>query len=154
MRFKIDQDPAAVERGVGSIHADKGGKTFDVGILEDCAGQQLLAFRHRRVGNGLRRLGDCLNDAGILKRKEPLGNDDVEHAGQDEGAERDHKDEGLAVEHPVEHAGVDFDEPVECFAAVALKRVLSGPGFRPEQLGTGHRYQRQGNHRRDENGYR
>src|ERR1700746_1440453 len=78
MRFEVDEDAAAVQRRVGSVHADKGRKAFDVGILQDGAGELLLALGHRGIRDGLRRFRDRLDDAGILQRKESLGDDDIE----------------------------------------------------------------------------
>ena len=44
-------------------------------------------------------LGDALDDAGVLDRKEPLGDRRIEIAGQEEGAERDEERDPLMVEH-------------------------------------------------------
>ena len=44
--------------------------------------QRLLALRHGRVGNVLRRFGDADDHAGVLLRKEPLGDDHIEISGE------------------------------------------------------------------------
>ena len=130
----------------------KDDRTLDVGVLQDRAGELLLALSHGGIGHALRRLGDRLNDTGILEREEPLRNDDVEQTGQEERGKRNQEDEGLAVQHPVEHAAIYFDDPVERPMAVALKRVLVGLGSRLEQLGAGHRHQRERNDGRYQDG--
>ena len=55
-----------------------GGQADDVGVLEDHRGQRLLAARHRGEGHRLRRLGDGLDETGVLHREEALGDEDVE----------------------------------------------------------------------------
>ncbi len=64
MRLEVDQDAAAVERGVGAVDADEGGEAVDIGVLQDDAGELLLPLRHRGIGDRLRRFGDRLDHAG------------------------------------------------------------------------------------------
>ena len=71
--LEVDQQAAAVERRVGAVDADEGGQAVDVGILEDGGGQRLLPLRHGGVGDALRRLGNALDEAGVLDREEALG---------------------------------------------------------------------------------
>src|SRR6202022_3968278 len=102
---------------------DERRKALDLGIPENDASELLLALCHRRVGDRLGRLGNRLNDAGILERKEALGDDDVEQGGKAESRKRYQEYQGLAIQHPIEHMRVDRDGPVESCAAKALKRI-------------------------------
>ena len=61
---QVDLDAAAVERHVGAVDADKGGDAFDVGILEDDAGELLLAGGHGAEGDGL--------GASVMPRRTPV----------------------------------------------------------------------------------
>ena len=54
----------------------------------------LLALGHGVEGDDLRRLGDGLDQAGVLHREEALGDHDVEHDGQHDGADRDSRVSG------------------------------------------------------------
>src|SRR5712692_2283551 len=65
-RFQVDLDPAAVGRGIRSVHPDEGREALDSGVLQQDFRQRLLALRHRREGDRLRRLGDSQDDAGVL----------------------------------------------------------------------------------------
>ncbi len=49
---------------------------------------------------------------------------------------------------------IDIDDLVEAFAAVTLEGVLACLGFRLEQLGAGHRHQRQRHHGRNQDRHR
>ena len=61
-----------------AVDADERGQADDVRVLEDHRGHRRLAARHLGEGHRLRRLGDGLDDAGVLHREESLGNEDVE----------------------------------------------------------------------------
>ena len=53
-------------------------QALDVGIVQDGVGERALALAHRLEGNALRRLGDGLDQAGVLDREEALGDHDIE----------------------------------------------------------------------------
>ena len=44
-RFQVDQNASAVERGVGAINADEGGKAVHGGIFQDDGAELLLLLR-------------------------------------------------------------------------------------------------------------
>ena len=47
-RLQIDLDAAAVQRGVGAVHADERGQAFHRRIFQDDVCQRLLALRPSR----------------------------------------------------------------------------------------------------------
>ena len=63
-------------------------------VLQDARRERLLALGHRRERDRLRRLGDALDDAGVLHREEALGHHDVEQHGQHQRADRDEQRRG------------------------------------------------------------
>jgi hypothetical protein len=149
-RLQVDQEAAGIERRVGAVDADEGGQAVDIGVLEDGGGERLLAFRHRGIGHRLRRLGDALDEAGILHREEALGHDDVEEHGEHQRADRHRQGKRLVVEHPGERPPVMVDRRVEPFLRAAEEgRLLRRMA---QQLGAQHRHQRQRHHRRDQDG--
>ena len=87
--LQIDQDPAAIERGVGAVHADERGEALNVGILQDDARRAAAGARPSRRRRPIAAPPRCLDHARVLYRKEALGDHDIEHGRQREGAERD-----------------------------------------------------------------
>ena len=49
--FSVIMQPAAVERHVGAVDADERGEAIDVLVLQNRAGQRLLALGHRGEGD-------------------------------------------------------------------------------------------------------
>ncbi len=151
--FRLMRHPPAVEGGIGAVHADEGGEAGHRRVFEDFPGQGLLALRHGGKGDGLRRLGDAQDNAGVLHRKEALGHDDIQQHRQDEGGQGHQQRPRLMLEHPAQGDGVGVDDPivsplggVKEPALLLLRRVL-------EQPGAHHRGQGQRHHRRDQDGH-
>ena len=72
-----DHQASGIKRGVDAVYANKGRNTLDCRIFKNDFAQGLLPLGHGRKGNGLRRFGDTLNNAGILDWEEAFGDDDV-----------------------------------------------------------------------------
>ena len=104
VRLEVDEETAGIERDVGAVDADERGQAFDVTVGRDRLGQSLLVLGHLAEGNVLRRLGDALDDSGVLHRKEPLRDRDVEISGDEEGRQRDDERRDLMVQHHIERA--------------------------------------------------
>ena len=77
-RLQVDLDAPAVQRRVGAVDADERRQALHRRVSQDHLRQRLLAFGHGGERDGLRRLGNAQDDAGVLHREEALGNDDVE----------------------------------------------------------------------------
>ena len=81
VRLQVDQEAAAVERGVGAVDADERGQAVDVGILAGSPSAS-ACWRSAIAANEI----DC--GASVMPwirpvswtGKKPLGIDDVEHA--------------------------------------------------------------------------
>ena len=152
-RLQIDEHPAAVEGGIGAVHPDEGGEAGHGRVFEDFPGQGLLALRHGGKGDGLRRLGDAQDDAGVLHRKEALGHHDIQEHRQDQGGHGHQQRPRLVLEHPAQGVGVEVDDLIvdplggaKEPGLLLLRRVL-------EQPGAHHRGQGQRHHGRDEDGH-
>ncbi|MNQ80753.1 hypothetical protein D3C85_957460 [compost metagenome] len=78
VRLEIDQQAAAVERGVVAVHADIGRQALHRRILQDDPGQFLLTLTHGGEGDRLRRFGNPLDHPGVLHREEALGHHQVQ----------------------------------------------------------------------------
>ncbi len=112
-RLEVDQHAAGIERRVGAVDADERGQALDVGIVQDHVGQRALALAHRVERHALRRLGDGLDQAVVLHREEALGDQDVEHDRQHDGAERHDQGQELVAEHHDQALVVPADQLVE-----------------------------------------
>jgi hypothetical protein len=100
VRLEIDQEAAAVERVLVPSTPMNEDRLSTSGSFR-IAPPAPAGARHGRVGDRLRRLGDALDQAGVLHRKEALGDHDVEQA-VSQRAERDPQRQRLVVEHPGE----------------------------------------------------
>ncbi len=88
-----------------------------------------LQVRHVLVGDALRGLGDGLDHAGVLHRKESLRDQDVEQNGQGERQDRDQQGRRLAVQHPVQRPAIARDDGVENLFGLEIEaRPLATPG--------------------------
>jgi len=136
MRLEIDEESPEIERDVGAVDADEGGEADDVLVLQDRVGELLLALRHGGERCDLRGLGDALDDAGVLDREEPLGDDDIEVAGQDEGPQGDDEREHLVVEHDAQRAAIEAHQSLEEAPAARFRRLMSAlaPDVRLQQF--------------------
>jgi hypothetical protein len=74
-RLERDGEPADIERGVGAVGADERRHGLHVGVGANHIGRRALPVHHGGKRNRGRRLGDADEKAGILLRKEALGND-------------------------------------------------------------------------------
>ena len=101
-----DHKPPGIERGVGAVYADNGRDTLNCRILKNHVAQGLLPFGHGRKGNGLRRFGDTLNNAGILDREETFRYDDVQQHSERQGYHCHQQRCSLMFQNPVEPPGV------------------------------------------------
>ena len=112
-RLDVDQHPPGVQRIVGAIDPDIGRDAGDIRILGQRLGQLVLQGGHASVGDGLRRLGHPLQQAGILGREQALGDDDVEQGRDRQGGDGHDQGRHLAVQHPLQSAVVAIDDGVE-----------------------------------------
>ena len=76
-RFQIDEHPAAVEGGIGAVHADECRETLDRRVFQDDPRKLLLFLGHRRKRAPLRRLGYPHDQPRVLNREESLRDHDV-----------------------------------------------------------------------------
>ncbi len=85
----------------------------DVRIGADAGGDRLLQLVH--FGKGDRRLGfrDRGDQPGILRRQEPLGDDDIKQKRRGERRCGQKQHQGLMIERPDEALAIDFDDIVE-----------------------------------------
>ena len=113
VRLEVDEEAAGVQRDVGAVDADEGGKALDVRIAEDRLRQGLLMGGHLVERNGFRRLRHALDDPGVLNGKEALRDRHVEVAGEQERAERDQKHDALMIERHPERRGVETGQRLE-----------------------------------------
>ena len=79
VRLECDQEAAGVERLIGAVNADERGQALDVRILQDLPRQLALQFRHRLIGDALRRLRNGLDHPGVLYREEALRDKQIEN---------------------------------------------------------------------------
>ena len=142
-RLEVDQQPSAVQRGVGAVDADERRQAGDGGVFENDGCQRLLPLRHGREGDRLGCLRNALDGAGVLHREKALGNDDVEHDRQHQCQDGDDEGGTLAIQHPVQHDAVAGDHPLEQVAAPAVEATLVSGRRVAQQLRAHHRRQRQ-----------
>ena len=76
----------------------------DVRVLLEARHRDLLQAHHLRERRALRRLGRAVQRAGVVGRKESLGDDLPEARGQHEDHEREREHQRPAVHHPREAA--------------------------------------------------
>jgi hypothetical protein len=108
-RAQVDQHAAAVQRRVGAVDSDRRRHACDIGVTENRRSERLLALGHRRERYTRRSLGDALDQAGVLHRKEPLRDHHIQENGQCQRHNRDQQRHGLAVEDPVQQPSIPTD---------------------------------------------
>ena len=74
-RLERDGESAHIERGIGAVGADERSHGLHVGVGANHIGRRALAVHHGGKGNRGRCLANADEQAGILLREEPLGDD-------------------------------------------------------------------------------
>ena len=148
-RLQCDEDAAAVLRRVVGIDADERLDVLDILLLQDHVGERLLLRRHSRERDALRGLGHALDAAGVLCRKEPFRDIDVEEDGECERRQRHQQRHGLVIEHEAKQPRVKRYNAVDdgFRAFVEPSPLVFGPVT--QQLGAQHRHQRERDDGRD-----
>ena len=128
-RAQRDGEPPGIRRGVDRRHPDDGHDAGHVGILADRALDGCLQPLHLGERDLLPAFHDREDEARVLQRQEPLGNDDVEPDRRNErGAGHDER-QRLVAQHPVQAAPVEFDRAID--RAVKYPRDAGARGVRP-----------------------
>jgi hypothetical protein len=141
--LQVDQEAAAIHGGVGAVHPNEGRETGDVGILQDLGGQLLLAIGHGLEADRRTRLGDGLDEAGVLLGKEALGNTDIHQDGQHQGAHGHQEGQALMLQHPDQQPVIFGHQLVVIALDAALDAAfaLDVFGMAAQQFGAQHRHQ-------------
>ncbi len=151
MRFQRDEDAPVVDCGGAAARADRRSHGGDGRILQHGVDHRLLALRHRRIGDVLRRLRQAEDQPGVLLREEALGDDHVEVAGKSDGREHHHQGDEAMPQHHLEAGLVEREQAVERALGQAIE-----PPMRLvlvlEQARAHHRGQRQRDEGRGEDG--
>ena len=113
VRLQRNEHASLVQRGGRPPGADAGTERGDSRVFRHDVEQGLHAVGHRRVGDVLRPFGEADDQSGILLRKEPLGDDDIEIAGETDGSEHDHQGEEPVPQGDLETALIGSDQAVE-----------------------------------------
>src|SRR5467141_466874 len=142
-RLEIDLDAATIQRGIRAVDADERGKAFDRRVLENDAGESLLATGHISKGNVLRAFGDAENDAGILDGEKSLGNVDIEKNCADESGDGNNESGCAVAEHELQGAAVECDDGIEGILGLTVEPALFFFFVKAEELGAHHGSQRQ-----------
>ena len=100
------------------------------------------------------RLGDALDETGVLGREKPLGNDQKQDDGDDQGGDGDDQGGHLAIEHPHQRTIVVGDDAVGDLLGAPAKLAVLDLVVALEPSGRERRHQGQGDHRRDDDGHR
>ena len=154
LRLQRDEHAALVERRGRTARPDLIADRGDRRVLQHDVGDRFDALGHVDEGDVLPGLGDAENEAGVLLREEALGNDDVEHAGDDDGREHDHeRDEAVAQRH-LQAAVVDGDETVESVLGHPVEPAAFCAGLGREEPRAQHRRQRQRDAEREDERHR
>eukprot|EP01022_Parablepharisma_sp_SALTPOND_P004192 TRINITY_DN118_c0_g1_i1.p1 TRINITY_DN118_c0_g1~~TRINITY_DN118_c0_g1_i1.p1 ORF type:complete len:1977 (+),score=693.89 TRINITY_DN118_c0_g1_i1:34526-40456(+) len=154
VRLQVDEHAAAVEGGIGAIHADEGRQALDGRIGQHHLGQLLLLLAHGAEGDRLRGFRDALDHAGILQREEALG---YEHIQQHRQAQRGHGHQQgrlLVFQHPLQHAAIAGDDVVEEHLALVIEPALLFFGLVAQQARAHHGRQGERDHGRDQDRHR
>ena len=152
-RLQVDQDPAGVQGGIGSVDTDEGGQAFDRGILEDHPGQGLLTFGHGRKGDPLRRLGNTDDDTCILDGEESFRDPDIEQHRENQGGGRDKEGGRLVAQDPSQRPAVGLDDPVEDILGFLKEQASPLRRLGLQEPGAHHRRKGQRDHGRDHDGH-
>ena len=151
--LQINKHAATVERDIGAINTNERGQARNGRIGQYRVGHGLLPLSHGNEGNRLWRLGDCLNDAGILNREETFGYENIEQHGQRKRAEGNQQGCSLVIKHPVEQDAVTGNYLVEKGTATAVEATLLFSRRVVQQMRAHHRRQRQRHHGGNQDGY-
>ncbi|MNM40301.1 hypothetical protein D3C81_511020 [compost metagenome] len=155
MGLEVDQQAAAVERGVVAIDTDVGRQALHCRVLQDHLAQGLLAFAHGGERGGLRRFGNALDHPGVLHREEALGHHHVQEYGERQAGHGHQQRQRLALEYPLQGAAVVPDQPVDPGATGAVEPALFlFLGLALEQARAHHRRQGQRHHQGNQDRHR
>ena len=128
-RSQRDRQPGRIWCRIDRRDADDRHDSGDIGILADGALHRGLQPLHLAERDLLPAFHDRENEARVLQRQEPLGNDDVEPDRRNErGAGHDER-QRLVAQHPVQAAPVEFDRAID--RAVKYPRDAGARGVRP-----------------------
>ncbi|MNK83010.1 hypothetical protein D3C87_1028030 [compost metagenome] len=151
MGLEVDQQAAAVERGVIAVDTDVGRQALHRRILQNDFRQFLLTLAHRGEGDRLRRFGDALNHPGVLHREEAFRHDHVKEYGQPQRSDGHQQGQRLVFEHPAQHPPVLGNHPVNHRATGPIETaLLVFFRFAFEQTRAHHRRQGQRDHQRNQ----
>ena len=148
--FEGNLHPAAVERRIHPVAADKRSDIVHRRIFHQLIGQLLLHLHHRLIGNTLRRLGNHLQSTGILQRKKTFGHCDIQQHGQHHGRQRNQQRSPLVFQYPGKHACISIGEFVEKLAGNPIKTALFLLRQVFEQARAHHRRECERHHRRNQ----
>src|SRR5262249_40942921 len=95
---QADEESSLIQGGIAAVDADERGERVHVPLFQDDFAQRLLPLRHPLKGNALGRLGDALDQTGVLHRKEALWYDDVQNPGEHHGQDGDQQRQALVSE--------------------------------------------------------
>ena len=112
-----------------------------------------LAFDHRGEGNGLRRLRYAEEDPGVLHRKKPLRNHDIEEDRNQESHDGHCQCRRLMIEHPAKGPTIGGNRPIEERLRPSVEGVLLCLATIAKQASAHHRRQGQRHDGRDHNGH-
>ena len=140
-----DEHTPRVGRIVTAAEADGGADRSDRRILEHGADQRLRPLRHGLIGNILPGFRKTEDQTGILLRKETLGNDHVEVAGQRDGGEHYHQRHEAMPQHDLEARLINIEHDIEApFEHPIKPSVLLALGL--EHVRAHHRCERPRDH--------
>ena len=131
-RFQRDVHAPVVQGA--SAAADRHGDARDIGIGEDDRTELFLNALHLSEGHILTGFGDGGEEAGILLRKEPFGNNYKQVSGQRDGGEEDAQGGEPPTHHQVQSASIGTKKCIETALAELIDApVLSFLGMRLEE---------------------
>ena len=146
--------PAAVERRIHPVGADKRSNIVYRRILHQLFHQILLHFGHRRIRNTLRRLGHYLQRAGVLQGKKAFGHRDIQQGGQHHGGQRHQQGSRLVFQYPAQRTGITLGHSIEKTARHVIKTALLFGRQMFQQARAHHRRESERYHRRNQNRHR
>ncbi len=123
--------------------------TVDGGIAQDDVGQLLLLCHHRAERNILGRLGDALDDAGVLHREEAFGDNNIEEDREHQGAQRHQQRDALVAQDHAQRAPVESDHAVEDVLGDAIEARLLILGIMAQDARAHHRREGERDDRRN-----
>ena len=141
--LQSDEDTSLVEGRGRTAGADVVADRFNRRILQQNIYQRLLALGHRGKRDILRCLGDADDLPGILLREEAFGNDDVEIAGQRNGAEHHHQRDETVAQDDLQAMLIERQKVVEAAFEYPIEPPVLPVGFVLQQARAHHRRQGQ-----------